>query len=178
MGYMDNLKKIICILFMGLCIIGICTAQEQENLWFGTLRFDITDNFINLHNALPGMSVTWTQYIMQNLGIPVEIDTHIGWGVLPGVQIALLSGIEYIPIGPADKDKNGILLTAKIGLSLFILKELLPTFVTKANIGYQYISEKGFVFTPAAGAVYNQRTGLGLNIILDIGFAYMRKGTK
>ena len=73
---------------MGICITVICAAQEQENPWAGTLKFDIADNFINLHNALPGISVTWTQYVLRNLGFQNQIDTHIGWGVLPGVQIA------------------------------------------------------------------------------------------
>ena len=114
------MKKIFCFLLLGLCIISINQAQDQENQWLGTLRFDTADNFINLHNALPGISVTWSLFIMKNLGIPVEIDTHIGWGVLPGVQIAFLSGIEYIPIGPVKKEKNGLILSAKIGLSLFI----------------------------------------------------------
>jgi hypothetical protein len=158
---------------MAVFVLGICFAQEQqENVWKGTVRFDTADNFINLHNALPGMSVTWTPYLLPNLGIPAELDVHVGWGVLPGTQISLLSGVEYIPIGPAGRDKNGLLLSAKIGMSLFIHEEAEMAFVTKANTGYQIITRRGFVFTPAAGVVYNGRTGFGFNMILGVGFAY------
>ena len=149
-------------------------STRTENTWKGIMRFDTADCFINLHNALPGMSVTWIPYIKQNIGIPIEFDTHIGWGVLPGVQFSLLGGIEYIPIGPACKDKNGLILNAKIGLSLFMHEGVKPSFVTKAGVGYQLITNRGFVFTPAVGTVYNGRTGFGLNIILDLGFAYRR----
>ena len=169
-----NLKKIICVLLLGLCISGIGLAQEQENLWAGTLRFDIADNFINLHNALPGISVTWTPYVLPNLGIQNQIDTHIGWGVLPGVQIALLSGIEYFPIRQPDNDINGFFIIGKIGFSLFILDGIESSFVAKTSAGYQVLTGRGLLFAPATGVVYNQRTGLGFNLILDIGFAYRR----
>jgi len=165
------MKKCICVLFLLFCIFSFCIAQTQERTWKGTVRFNPADLFINLHNALPGIYVTWTQYILPNLGIPAEIDVNFGWGVLPGVEISFLSGIEYIPIGPAGKDKNGLFLNAEIGLSLFFYDEVKAAFVSKINAGYQLIINR-FVFTPAIGGVYNSRSGLGLNIMLDIGFAY------
>jgi hypothetical protein len=165
--------KIICVFLFSVNILGVCFAQEQqENVWKGTVRFDTADNFINLHNALPGMSVTWTPYILPNLGIPAELDVHVGWGVLPGTQISLLSGVEYIMIGPSGRDKNGFLLSGKIGMSLFIYDGAEIALITKAGAGYQLITRRGFVFSPAVGAVYNGRTGFGLNIMLDLGFAY------
>jgi hypothetical protein len=144
----------------------------QENTWKGSVRFNPADIFINLHNAIPGMYVTWTPYILPNLGIPAEIDVNFGWGVLPGVEISLLTGAEYIPIGPAGKDKNGLFLDAKIGLSLFFNEGAKAAFIVKSNVGYQLITKKGFVFTPAAGVVYNGRSGFGFNLMLDLGFAY------
>ncbi|MDR1803155.1 MAG: hypothetical protein LBQ94_06060 [Treponema sp.] len=166
------MKKYICVLFLGFFIFGICIAQVQENTWKGTVRFNPADMFVNLHNALPGMYVTWTPYILPNLGIPAEIDVNLGWGVLPGVEVSLLTGAEYIPIGPSGKDKNGLFLDAKAGLSFFFNEGVKAAFVGKSNIGYQFITNKGFVATPAVGAVYNGRSGFGLNLMFDLGFAY------
>jgi hypothetical protein len=114
---------------------------------------------------------------LPNLGIPAEVDINFGWGVLPGVEISLLSGAEYIPIGPAGKDKNGLFLDAKIGLSLFFNEGAKAAFIAKANAGYQFITKRGFVATPAVGVVYNGRSGFGLNLMFDLGFAY-RRGKK
>ena len=172
------MKKIFCVLLLGICITVICAAQEQENPWAGTLKFDIADNFINLHNALPGISVTWTQYVLQNLGIQIQVDNHIGWGVLPGVQIALLGGIEYFPIRRADNDRNGFFIIGSIGFSLFMLDGIESSFVGKTSAGYQILTKRGLLFAPAAGVVFNQRTGLGFNLILDLGFAYRRNRLK
>lgn len=166
------MRKCICVLFFDLCVFGICFAQEQENTWKGTIRFNSADMFINLHNALPGMYATWTPYILPNLGIPAEIDVNFGWGILPGVEVSLLTGAEYIPIGPIGKDKNGLFLDAKIGLSLFFNEGAKAAFIAKSNVGYQLITKKGFAFTPAAGVVYNGRSGFGFNLMLDLGFAY------
>jgi len=165
-------KKYICVLLLGFCTFNICTAQEQEKTWKGTVRFNPADMLINLHNALPGMYVTWTPYILPNLGIPTEIDVNFGWGVLPGVEVSLLSGAEYIPFSPSGKDKNGLFLDAKIGLSFFFNEEAKAAFIAKSNIGYQFITKRGFVATPALGVVYNGRSGFGLNLMFDLGFAY------
>jgi hypothetical protein len=166
------MKKYICVLLLAFCIFGIGIAQEQENTWKGTVRFNPADMLINLHNALPGMYVTWTPYILPNLGTPMEIDVNFGWGVLPGVEVSLLSGVEYIPIGLAGKDYNGLFLDAKIGLSLFFNEGANAAFIAKSNIGYQFITKKGFVATPAFGVIYNGRSGFGLNLVFDLGFAY------
>ncbi|MCL2186447.1 MAG: hypothetical protein FWB86_11455 [Treponema sp.] len=166
------IKKSIFAFIFGLVILSFCFSQEQENAqreWKGTVRFNPADLFINLHNALPGIYVTWTHFILPNFGIPAEIDINFGWGVLPGVEISILSGIEYLLAG---KNKKGFFLDAKIGLSLFFNEDVKAAFIAKANIGYQLVTKKGFVFTPAIGGVYNGRSGLGLNLMLDLGFAY------
>jgi len=167
------LKKNRYLLIFLLFLSGyICVAQEQNNTWNGTVRFNPADNFINLHNALPGLYITWTPYVLPNLGIPAEIDINFGWGVLPCVQISLLSGIEYIPISFSDNRKSGLFLDFKIGLSFLFNEDVRLYFVSKANMGYQIITGKGFVFTPGVGFVYHGYSGIGLNIMLDIGFAY------
>ena len=150
-------------------------AGEHDNTWKGTVRFNPADNMINLHNAMPGLYVTWTPFILPNLGIPAELDINFGWGALPGVQISLLSGVEYVPIGPTANKKSGLFLDAKIGLSFFVNDGIKLFFVSKANIGYQLITKRGFVFTPGAGIVYNGRSGFGLNVMLDLGFAYRKR---
>ena len=178
------MNKIICVLLLVFCLCSICIAQEkekalqekeieQEKVWNGIVRFNSADMFINIHSALPGIYATWLPYyILPNFGIPAEIDVNFGWGVLPGVEISLLSGAEYIPIGPAGKDKNGLFLDAKIGLSLFFNKDAKAAFIAKADAGYQFITKRGFVATPAVGVVYNGRSGFGLNLMFDLGFAY------
>jgi len=174
------MKGFICVLLLGFCVLSICIAQEQdyptqeqEDIWKGVVRVNFADMFINLHNALPGICVTWIPYyVLPNLGIPAEIDMYFGSDVLPGFEISLLSGVEFIPIGPSGQDKNGLFLDAKIGLSLFFNEGTKAAFIAKANAGYQFITEEGFVATPAVGFVYNGRSGFGLNIMLDFGFAY------
>jgi hypothetical protein len=166
------MKKSIGVLLLWFCVFGICVAQEHEDTWRGTVRINPADVFINLHNALPGIYATWTPYVLPNLGIPAEIDVNFGWGVLPGVEIAILSGIEYVPIGPKGKDKNGLFMDAKIGLSLFVYEGTKSAFIAKSNVGYQFIAKRGFVFTPAVGVVYNGRRGFGFNLMLDLGVAY------
>jgi hypothetical protein len=174
------MKKRICAFLLAFCVFSICIAQEQErlsrgqeNTWKGIVRFNSADMFINLHNALPGVYATWVPYyVLPNLGISAEIDANFGWGVLPGVEISLLTGAEYIPIGPSEKDKNGLFLDGKIGLSLFFNEGTNAYFVVKSNIGYQFITKNGFAATPAVGVVYNGRSGIGLNLMFDLGFAY------
>jgi len=164
----------ICLCYAsGIFCIWYCIAHERENTWKGIVRLNSADMFINLHNALPGLYVTWIPYyVLPNIGIPAEIDVNFGWGVLPGVEISLLSGVEYIPIGPAGKDKNGLFLDAKFGLSLFFNEGAKAAFIAKANVGYQFVTNRGFVATPAVGFVYNGRSGFGLNLMFDLGFAY------
>lgn len=155
--------------------MGFCFSQERGDIWKGTARLNPADLFINLHNALPGMYVTWTPYVLLNLGVPVEVDINFGWGVLPGVEVSLLTGVEYLPIRPAGKDKNGLFLDAKIGVSLFFHEGAKAAFISKANVGYQFITRKGVVFLPGVGVVYNGRSGFGLNVMLDLGFAYRQR---
>ena len=166
------MKKHLCVLLLVFCIFSICFAQDQENTWKGIVRFNPADMPINLHNALPGMNVTWTPYILPNLGTPTEIGVNWGWGVLPGVEVSLLRGVEYIPIGSVEKDKNGLFLDVKIGLSLFFNEGVKPAFIAKSNIGYQFINKRGFVATPAVGVAYSGHGGFGLNLMFDLGFAY------
>ncbi|MDR1248941.1 MAG: hypothetical protein LBK63_06530 [Treponema sp.] len=165
----------ICALILGLRALGFCFSQEQGDAWKGTARLNPADLFINLHNALPGVYATWTPYVLPKLGVPAEIDVNFGWGVLPGVEVSFLTGAEYLPAGPEGKDQNGLFLDAKIGLSLFFHEGTKAAFIGKANVGYQFITGKGLVFLPGAGIVYNGRSGLGLNVLLDLGFAYGRR---
>jgi hypothetical protein len=169
------MKITICALIFGIHVLGFCFSQEQGETWKGTVRLNPADLFINLHNALPGVYATWTPYVLPKLGLPAEIDVNFGWGVLPGVEVSFLTGVEYLPAGSAGKGKNGLFLDAKIGLSLFFHEGTKAAFIGKANAGYQFITRKGLVLLPGAGLVYNGRSGFGLNVMLDMGFAYRQR---
>jgi fumarate reductase subunit C len=67
------MKKCVLVFLLWFSVFGVCKAQEQENAWNGTVRFNPVDIFINLHNAIPGIYVTWTPYILPNLGIPAKL---------------------------------------------------------------------------------------------------------
>ena len=177
--YNNFFKKSILVFFLGFCLLGICFAQEQEieqeqeNFWKGMVRFNPADLFINLHNYLPGLYITWIPYyIFPTLGIPVELDLHFGWGILPGVEISLLTGLEYVLIRNTEKDKNGLFLDLKAGVSFIFNEGSKTCFVVKSNIGYQFVTKRGFVATPAVGIVINWQYSFGLNLMLDLGFAY------
>jgi hypothetical protein len=45
-------------------------------------------------------------------------------------------------------------------------------FCGRADIGYQVVTDGGFVFTPAGGFKFSTFTGFSLDLMLDIGFAY------
>jgi hypothetical protein len=154
---------------------------EVRMLWRKNLvRSQVTpmNLMLNLNSGLPGIDATWTHYSMPNLGIPLELDIEFGWGLLPVVELALLSGVEYIPIGP--RERNGLFLTAKAGVSLYTFNSdyynvLTFAFDSKIDVGYQLVTKKGLVFTPALGVGYNTRSGFGIDMILDMGFAYKGK---
>jgi hypothetical protein len=67
-----------------------------------------------------------------------------------------------------------LFLDSKVGVSFFMTdgEETAAFFIAKADVGYQLITRGGLVFTQAVGCVYNGRNGFGINIMLDLGFAY------
>ncbi|MDR1867636.1 MAG: hypothetical protein LBQ77_05165 [Treponema sp.] len=176
------MKKYVCIAAWVVFLSGIAIAEEHRSstgtVWDGTVRFNPMNLMLNLNSGLPGIDVTWTHYIMPNLGIPLELDIAFGWGLLPAMEAALLSGVEYISLGP--REKNGLFLSAKAGVSLYTFNSDYYNVVkfacdSKIDVGYQLLSQKGFVFTPAVGLSYNTRSGFGVDIMLDTGFAYKGK---
>jgi hypothetical protein len=82
----------------------------------------------------------------------------------------MMAGIEYVALG--DKDKNGLFLDAKLGFNMYIDYGLFFEFVAMSHIGYQIITNKGLVFTPAAGIMYSDFNGIRFNLMLDLGFYY------
>jgi len=52
------------------------------------------------------------------------------------------------------------------------------TFAAKAHAGYQIVTRRGFVFTPAVGFNYNSLLGLYVDFMLDLGFAYKARKTR
>jgi hypothetical protein len=167
-----KVKKSIILLFL----VTLPLSWAAADTWQGTVRFNTGPMFLNMRSGLPGIELNWTHYLPDgkggniDLGIPLELDVCFGWGVLSGVELALQSGIEWIAIGPSDK--NGLFLDAKLGGSVFLWLQQFWSFNVKFDIGYQFIFPNSFLFTPALGLNYNTRTGIGVNVMLDIGFAY------
>jgi hypothetical protein len=104
------------------------------------------------------------------LGVTAELDLALveSLGNHPGTGV--LAGVEYIPVGGADK--SGLFLDVKAGAMVFFAYYAHWTFAAKAHIGYQIVTQEGFVFTPAVGVAYNSLLGLFVDVMLDVGFAY------
>ncbi len=75
--------------------------------------------------------------------------------------------VDWIPY--INREKNGMYLSFLIGIYTI---QNYSIFTLKTDIGYQLITRKGFVFTPAAGIKYNELTGTSFDLMIDIGFAY------
>lgn len=136
--------------------------------WSGQLRFN--PMFTGLVLGTSGgfaLNSTFVAYVDKHLGIPVELGcTFVG----NSAAFTLLSGLEAIPLGTADK--NGLFLSGKAGAGLTIVDDLMH-FELKGglDLGYQFITEGGFVFIPAVGLRTNG-LDVGLNLMLDVGFAW------
>jgi len=152
------------VLIIFLMVLGMAFSQTNDK-WGGLVRFRPP---ATVSLAFGGLEIvaTWTPYVTSNIGIPVEVDIVSIGGI---VGFSLMSGIEAVPVG--SREKNGLFLTALAG-PLFI--DQYVTLIARANIGYQLVTNGGFVFTPAIGAKYNGITGIGLDLMLDIGYAYRK----
>jgi hypothetical protein len=160
-------KLIVCILLFA-AISGIAFSQNSNDWnWGGTVRFRPMATVMGLLVGASEVVVDWVPYVAPNVGIPIEIDI----GTVGEVSIfCIMSGVEGIPVG--NKEKNGLYLTAIAG-PIFAAQYI--SFGAKADIGYQLVTDGGFVFTPAIGVKYYGFSGVSLDLMLDIGFAYRKK---
>jgi hypothetical protein len=161
------MKRILfCIIFLA-ATVGIACAQNNDDWkWGGTVRFKPAATIVSL--AIEGIEIMadWVPYVTPSIGIPTEIDIAFLDGIM---AFGIMGGVEAVPV--RHKEKSGLYLTALSGL-FFI--EQYAIFALKADIGYQLVTDGGFVFTPAIGVKYNGISGVSLDLMLDIGFAYRR----
>ena len=192
------MKRICLILVLLLSTLSsvFCQNQKQEIIvekkqhnkqmpvndfkWAGTVRFKPAATIMGFFFS-GGLEIVadWVPYVSPNIGIPVEFDVGY-FGKENIVGFGMMSGIEAVPF--RFKEKNGLYLAAMTGFILmrdYVRGLIAGGFTAKADVGYQLVARRGFVFTPAVGVVYNslstENSGFGLEIMLDIGFAYKKK---
>jgi hypothetical protein len=158
------MKKVLLVLTLALITLGLFGQDAASSTWKGLIRFKPAATLVGLAIGIPELVVDWIPYVSPSLGIPIEVDIATAGG---SIAVGVLSGVEGVLLG--TKEKNGMFLTALGGVYLaggYII------FGGRADIGYQLVSNKGFVFTPAAGFKYNSFSGFSFDLMLDIGFAY------
>ena len=107
-------------------------------------------------------------YVHPKIGIPVEVQFAFANRTS---GIAVLTGIEAVPV--THQEKSGLYLNYEIG-GIFIAGYL--GLGTAAHVGYQLVTKKGFVLTPALGFQYDTLSQkISFHYMLDIGFALKRK---
>jgi hypothetical protein len=110
------------------------------------------------------VGVTYVRYVHPRVGIPVDLE--FAYNGLVGFSV--MTGIEAVPA--IYREKSGLYLNFEAGL-VYLDGDAGFAFMT--NAGYQLVTKKRFVFTPAVGLRYEGVNKiLGFNIMLDIGFAF------
>ena len=163
-------KIILCFLFIALSCGAIFSQNTKDWNWGGIVRFNPLTTILEF--ALVGtfgINVDWVPYVTTNIGIPIEIEVSTINGIY-----GIMSGIEAIPL--RHKEKSGLYLSAMGGPYIFHER---VTFGLKAKIGYQLVTDRGFVFTLAIGIKYIRLSGtisdLAFDLMVDIGFAYKKR---
>jgi len=162
------MKKIIVCFILFFMVFGIAFSENTDEWnWGGLVRFRPLATVLPL--LLGGFEIVacWTPYVTPSIGIPIEIDFA---SILGLTGFGISAGIEAIPL--RHKEKSGLFLTALIGL-MFIEQNV--SFLGRADIGYQLVTDGGFVFTPALGLKYNGISGIAFDLMLDIGFGYKKR---
>jgi len=162
------MKRVFFCIVIVIMVAGVGFSQSVDDWnWGGLVRFRPLATIVGL--AVGGFEIVadWVPYVTPSIGIPIEIDIISIAGI---TGFGIMGGIEAVPV--RHKEKSGLYLTA-VGGPLFIAQYVM--FIARANIGYQLVTNGGFVFTPAIGAKYNGLTGISLDLMLDIGFAYRKK---
>ena len=116
------------------------------------------------------LDMQYARYITPKVAIPVELDIFLSdWGN----GFALLTGIEAVPV-TTKRQKSGLFLNALAGI--IVLDDVGYSeagLMTTANIGYQLMTKKGFVFNVAIGSRYDTITEeIRGNFMLSVGFAF------
>jgi len=182
------MKKFLFCIIIFFIVAGSVFSQLNDGNWRGLLRTRLAVPLISLIQGGFGLEATWVPYIMTNIGIPINVEyvslssmgaTFSGFGLMTGFETVI-----------GGNEKNGLFLTALLGPAFFNVE--LPQWVMwnnhvgpanirevmligRTNVGYQIVTDGGFVFTPALGFKFSGMTGTALDLMLDIGFAYRNK---
>jgi len=143
--------------------------------------------FATLQGALFGtleVDLQYAHYVGNKVAIPFEFDIFSSGA---GVGFALFTGIEAVPL--THQQKSGLFMQGLLGIiytshfrgtntSPFGYTDQLGPqgkagFIVNANVGYQLVTKKGFVFNAAVGPMYNTLTNmLTARISIDFGVAF------
>ena len=162
------MKKLFFCVVIFLTVVSVTFSQNtNEWKWGGLFRIRPMASVLSIAFGGFELVADWVPYVSPNVGIPIEADFVVINKVF-GFGIA--GGIEAVPV--RHKEKSGLYMTALVG-PLFVNRYV--TFMGRANIGYQIVTNGGFVFTPAIGIKFAVKSGVMLDIMLDIGFGYKKR---
>ena len=116
------------------------------------------------------LDMQYARYITPKVAIPVELDIFLSdWGN----GVALLTGIEAVPV-TTKRQKSGLFLNALAGIIVADVGYYGEAgLMVTANIGYQLMTQKGFVLNVAVGPRYDTITEeVSGNFMLSLGFAF------
>ena len=112
-----------------------------------------------------GINMQYATYLTPKVGLPIDLELIVTNG---GMGVVLLSGIEAVPF--THRQKSGLFLNALAGVIYFGYENGLAA---TANIGYQIITKKGFVFNAAVGPKYDTLMNeVSPHLMLTCGYAF------
>lgn len=165
-------KKLLLGLVLIFGLSAMAFAEEEitidETRWAGEVRFNPAALLLGIIStpSTIGTTVTVAPQLGNFIGIPITVDA--AYAVSADIfAIGAYAGLQVTPIEKFAP--GGLYISAQAG-AMYILNSL--SFIAKADIGWQFISGGGFVFLPAAGVRYSELTGVQLDLLLDIGFAF------
>ncbi len=140
--------------------------EQSDFLWLMRFKPLATVAGIILFNGL-NLEVTAVRYVMPKIGIPIDVQFAMAREF---TAITILSGIEVVPL--THREKSGLYLNCEIGGLYTKIRygNTKLSFCMMAHLGYQLVTKKGFVLTPAGDFQYIKTEGIGVHIMLDIGF--------
>ena len=147
----------------------IKAPAKKQNQFISLVRFKPLATIMGAILGIFDFEMAAAIYVHPKIGIPVEFQIAYANQV---AGIALMTGIEAVPV--THREKSGLYLNYELG-GMYINTGKFG-FCTMGHIGYQLVTKKGFVFTPAIGCKYDTiDKKVGLHIMLDIGFALKRR---
>ena len=145
------------------------TSVNIQNQFTCMVKFKPLATVIGAILGVFDFEIAIVPYLHPKIGVPVELQ--VGF-VNKTTGIALMTGIEAVPV--THREKSGLYLNYELG-GIYITTGNLG-FCTATHIGYQLVTKKGLVFTPAVGLQYETTSNtVGLHFMLDIGFAFKGK---